>query len=217
MVEITNLETELKVEIAALKLRFLGAWIPAKAEHTPDDFQYDVKAYCVLAHAAFEEFVEEISLLATRAAKDAWRDKNFSGILIPLILHYGSPLSIPEKEENAQERIADQIRKCVDTCLASHSIVLANNHGFSLKYLRNIFTPVGVDIPTDVKLIESLRELADARGSYAHTRARSALYGGWRKASKPMVPETAKTAVDDCLDLCVKLAHNVSRLALTNP
>lgn len=212
MPTIQDLESELNAEISTLESRFLRKWIPAEVDQTPEQFQHDVKAYCVLAHAAFEEFVEELSLLATKSAKTAWSEKKFSGVLIPFMMHYSSELNIPEKEETDQERITDQIRNSIDSCIALHSTALANNHGFSLKYLRNILTPIGVDIPSEVKLIASLRELSDARGSYAHTQAKSAFYGGWKKANRPMVPETAKSTVDDCLDLCMKLAKTVTSL-----
>lgn len=61
--------------------------------------------------------------------------------------------------------------------------------------------PVGIDIPDSVKHIALLKDLAGARGSYAHTRAHRALYGQWKRAGRPMEPEKAKTAVHDCLEL----------------
>lgn len=206
MPTIAELQQELKTEIDALEERFLKDWLPAQPEHTPNDYQHDVKAYCVLAHAAFEEYAEEISLVALKTAEDAWTSKEFSKTTISLLLFYSAKLEVTEEEDEPQERIFDLIRKGIGECKAKHSNALSNNHGFSLKYLRKIFTPVGVDIPDTVKLMESLRELAEARGSYAHSQAKQAMYGQWKRANRPMEPEKAKVAVSDCIELCEHLA-----------
>lgn len=212
MPTIQDLENDLRSEITALEARFLANWIPAQPTHRPENFQHDVKAYCVLAHAVFEEFVEEVSLVALKAAKGAWLSKKFSAGTVALLLSYGGDFSIAENEDVDQEKVFDQIRKCLDDCATKHSNALANNHGFSLKYLRNILTPIGIDIPSDIKLMESLRELAAARGSYAHSQSRLARYGQWKRADRPMVPEKANQAVNDCLDLCLQLAQRVAEL-----
>ncbi|WP_212612235.1 HEPN domain-containing protein [Ectopseudomonas oleovorans] len=196
---------ELKAEIIKLGDKFLLPWLPAKPEHQPEQFEHDVKAYCVLTHAIFEEFVEELSLMAMEEAIEAWKKKNPTKGTISLLCSYGACLSIPEKDEEDQEDVFTQIRKELDETKSKHSNVLSNNHGFSLKYLRKILTPVGVDIPTDIVLLESLKNLAEARGSFAHTQAQKAQYGKWKQAKKPMTPEQARVAVNDCIDLCQKL------------
>jgi RiboL-PSP-HEPN len=209
MPTIAELQQELNTEINALENRFLSKWIPAQPEHLPDDYQHDVKAYCVLAHATFEEYAEEISLRALKSAEDAWLSKKFSRATIPLLLYYRAELKVVEEEDEQQERIFDLVRKNIEECKVKHSIALSNNHGFSLKYLRKIFTPVGVDIPDTVKLMESLRELADARGSYAHSQAKQAMYGQWKRAKRSMEPERAKAAVLDCIELCEYLTKSL--------
>lgn len=214
MPTVADLQKELTAEINALETRFLSRWIPAQPSHFPDDFQHDVKAYCVLAHAAFEEFVEDLSLAALTAAKNAWSSKKFSVSTVSLLLSYGGLVTASEDEETSQDRIFDQVRKAIDDCVDRHSKILANNHGYSLKYLRKILTPIGVDIPADIRLMASLRELADARGSYAHSQAKRAMYGEWKRADRPMAPEKAKTAVGDCLDLCKQLAGEVHKICV---
>lgn len=208
---------ELKVEIKKLKDKFLLPWLPAKPEDEPEQFEHDVKAYCVLTHAIFEEFVEELSLIAMEDAIDAWKKKLPTKGTISLLCAYGACLSIPEKDDDEQEELFTQIRKELDETKTKHSNVLSNNHGFSLKYLRKILTPVGLDIPTDIVLLESLKNLADARGSFAHTQAQKAQYGKWKQAKKPMTPEQADTAVNDCIDLCEKLVDRAVKLINSAP
>jgi hypothetical protein len=167
----------------------------------------------VLAHAAFEEFVEEISLIVMKAAKDAWLNQRFSKAAVAILLSYQSKIDIVDDESEKQDRVFDQIRKKLDDCIAAHSVALSKNHGFSLKYLRSILTPVAIDIPEDdVQLMGSLKELTEARGSYAHSLAKQALYGQWKRAGRPMVPESARDAVTDCLALCKDLANRVPAL-----
>ena len=208
-----DLKAVLDAEIKLLDERFMQNWIPALPEHLPDDFQHDVKAYCVLAHAAFEEFVEDVSLLAVKNARNAWMSKKFTPATVALLGAYKFELDISDDEDAAQERIFDQVRNALDDHINRHSKSISNNHGFSLKYLRSMLLPVGIDIPDSVKHIASLRDLADARGSYAHTRANRALYGQWKRAGRPMEPEKAKAAVHDCLELCDLVIKKLEAIA----
>ena len=197
-----DLLAALEVEVLTLESRFLERWIPAEPDHTPSAFEHDVKAYCVLAHAAFEEFVESISTLAASAAKAAWLAGKPYLAVKALLLAYDFKLSILENESETQDRFFDQVRKGLDECISKHSKALENNHGFSRKYLRSVLTPVAIDVPEDPSWLSSLSELSEARGSYAHKIASEALYGRSRKAQRPMTPEKAKQAVQDCLNLC---------------
>lgn len=213
MVDINQLFTDLSTEIAGLENRFISKWMPADPLVPPGDFEHDVKAFCVLAHAAFEEFVEEISLIVVKAAKDAWLHQRFSKAAVAMLLAYQSKLEIVDDESKKQDKLFDQIRKKLDDCATAHSIALSKNHGFSLKYLRSILTPVAIDIPEDdIQMMGSLKELTEARGSYAHSLAKQALYGQWKRAGRPMVPESARDTVADCLSLCRELANRVPPL-----
>lgn len=208
MAEINQLVAGLSTEIADLEVRFISKWIPADPSVLPDEFEHDVKAFCVLAHAAFEEFAEEISLIVMKAAKDAWLNQRFSKATVSILLAYQSKLDIIDDESQRQDKVFDQIRKSLDECVAAHSVALSKNHGFSLKYLRSILTPVAIDIPEDdIQMMGSLKDLTEARGSYAHSLAKQALYGQWKRAGRPMVPESARDAVSDCLALCKELAN----------
>lgn len=210
MADVNQLLTDLQSEIAGLEGRFISKWLPADPTIQPEAFEHDVKAFCVLAHAAFEEFAEDIALIVVQAAKDAWLNQRFSKASVAMLLAYSSKLDIVEEEATKQSKVFDQIRTKLDECAAAHSVALSRNHGFSLKYLRNILTPVAIDIPEDdVQLMASLRDLTEARGSYAHSLAKRAIYGQWKRAGRPMVPEAARDTVADCLKLCSELAKRV--------
>jgi hypothetical protein len=210
MADANQLLADLSKEISELEARFISKWIPADPSVPPEEFEHDVKAFCVLAHAAFEEFVEEISLVVMRTVKDAWRNQKFSRATIAMLLAYESRLDIIDVENEKQDRVFDQIRKKLDECVAAHSVALSKNHGFSLKYLRSILTPVAIDLPEDdIRMMGALKDLTEARGSYAHSLAKQALYGDWKRAARPMVPESARDTVSDCLALCKELVNRV--------
>lgn len=217
MLTTMELRTGLKEEVSNLRDRMLGRWVPVDPAHSPGDYQYDVKAYCVLAHAAFEEFAEELSMIAMRSAKARSLKGEYNKSVLALLCSYKFALVTEENESLDQERLFDQVRKGVDEVCQKHSSTIQNNHGFSAKYLRALLTPVGVDLPEAVKLLESLRELAEARGSYAHTQAKMAHFGKTRKAVRPMAPEQAEVAVNDCLELCMLIADRVDMILVPPP
>ena len=202
MVNAEQLLISLEAEVLTLEKKFLSSWLPAQPDHEPADFQHDVKAYCVLTHAAFEEFVESISTLAASATMSSWlAKKNYLGTQA-ILLSYGFKPTIEEDESKGQDRYFDQIRAGLKDCIDKHSKALEKNHGFSLKYLRSVLTPVGIDVPEDLSWQNSLSELTEARGSYAHKIASEAKFGRNKAAQRPMTPEKAKSVVQGCLELC---------------
>jgi hypothetical protein len=56
MVDVNAHYTELTAYVAELAQKFVNGYIPADPNTPPDAYAHDVKAYCILSHAAFEEF-----------------------------------------------------------------------------------------------------------------------------------------------------------------
>lgn len=215
MTTVKSLQEDLNIEISSLQERFINRWLPANPDLGPIHFEHDVKAFCVLAHAVFEEFVEELSLLAMEYARLAWRSRRFSHGTIALLCGYKRTVEFVDSDQEDQERVRDQVDKGIEKSRSAHHYTISHNHGFSRAYLRSLFTPVGVDVPDDPGLLQSLGELAEARGSFAHSRSNSAHFGRRKSARKPMTPERAQEIVESCLLLCEALARRVG--ALTAP
>lgn len=204
---INELENELDGYIESLRTNFIAKFIPAQPEHKPEYFEHVVKAYCVLAHAAFEEFVEVISTMVMSNAIDAWKTNgNVTRPLLALALYYRKSICSVDDEDAPQETCFNAVRLAIDEIKKEHSRAIHENHGFSLTYLRRTLTPVFIDVTTEIRLTNSLRTLADARGSYAHTSAKYAIFIDKTKAKRPMTPETARDTVNDCLELCKKIS-----------
>ncbi|MGJ4941672.1 HEPN domain-containing protein [Bradyrhizobium sp. HKCCYLS1011] len=209
----SDLSDELKRQIEQIELEFLSKFFPADPQDGPDKYHLHVKAYCLLAHAAFEEFVEKISIELMKGSIQHWYDtRGIAKPLLALCLFYDARLRIEESEEVEQDRHFDAIRTVLNEVKQAHSKAILDNHGFSLKYLRAIFTPVAVDVSLDLSLVDSLRTLADARGSYAHTAAELAHFTDRKRATHPMTPEKAREIVGDCLKLCLKIADDALKI-----
>jgi len=62
MNDLEKLHDDLKKHIELLEKTFISPFIPAEPSTTPDKYEHHVKAYCILCHAAFEEYFETIAL-----------------------------------------------------------------------------------------------------------------------------------------------------------
>src|SRR5438128_7254270 len=71
MAVLDKLEAELEEQIKLISEEFISRYLPANPEEGPDVYHQHVKAFCILAHAAFEEFVEQVSLALMMNAVDA--------------------------------------------------------------------------------------------------------------------------------------------------
>ena len=141
---------------------------------SPDEYSLDVKSFCILCHAAFEEFIELIALqVMTHSIKLYTREIRISKPLITLMHFKGKHNNFLEKDSETLtieniETVFDYNRKRLDEVRSSFSNEIYNNHGVSLKYIKKLLMPVSIDIPKDVNLANSLERLANERGAYAH-------------------------------------------------
>lgn len=123
-------------------------------------------------------------------------------------MYYKMTIELPDDKEDSTTCF-NHVRLALEKCKEAHSKTLKDNHGFSLKYLRKLLTPVGINIPTGPEL-DSLQKLADARGTFAHSRGKSAQYGEYKKATKVLPPEEAAQIVIDCLSICRKIKEQAA-------
>jgi hypothetical protein len=213
---IGRLVYDLESHVEAVRTKFLRPFLPANPLHRPLDYEHEVKAACVLSHAAFEEFVEKVSLHVMEECLDRWHSKReASDSLLALCLRYKSSIAIEDDEDKPQDKCFDQMRVAIEEAKKKHSRLIDDNHGFSIKYLRGALTPVFINPPDDFKLISSLKTLAAARGSFAHSASRNAEFSANPKRSRartPMAPEQAWEAIDDCLALCREIARDARHI-----
>lgn len=200
---------ELSGYIEELAEKFVNRFLPADPATPPDAYALDVRAYCLLAHAAFEEFIEAVaSEVLERVVNDWLLHRTVSDVLLTLLCWHGSALKIDTNEGSAETKNFDYLRPLIDDAKAALSYEIHNNHGISIIYLRNLLTPLAIDIKEDVGLLNSLKQLAEGRGLYAHRG----------KVKSVLAPEDAKNYVDDCLALCDDLkAKAIAKLVAARP
>lgn len=188
--------------------RYLRAYAPALPDHTPDVFEYDVKSYLILFHANFEDFAEQLSERLLASIESEFFKKKVSLATICLINFHGIKIELPTGDDDEDISCFDHVRNAILEAKRRQSNTIKENHGVSPKYLRWLLMPLGVNIPKDVK-IDSLKKLSRARGSFAHTMAKHAYYGEYKKAKHVMTPEEAEKIVSDCLSIASDICKNI--------
>ena len=192
MNEFEKLLSELREDIQELEETFIHRFIEDPMRG-PDEYKHHVQAYCVLCHAALEEYFENIAQEVTNQCVNEWTySRKYTDTLVTLVSYYGQKLVIDLNEKADETRVFDHLRCVFKEVKQKFSADVNNNHGISLKYLRRLLIPVAIDIKEDIRLKGSLSRLARERGKYAH------------KGSIPHVlsPEDARDYVNDCLELC---------------
>ncbi|MEJ7934962.1 hypothetical protein WG907_11895 [Sphingobium sp. AN558] len=204
MVDFDALLAALEQELDDLKEKFLRHFLPARPEDGPEDFEYEVKSFSLLSHAAFEEYVEAVSeALMLKVESDLLAKKTTLSTAC-FLTAYGLKLELPDDDDAEDQSCFEHIRTAISKAKALHSTALKDNHGFSAKYMRRLLIPVGINMPRGPEM-ESVKKLAEARGSFAHTMAKLAHYGAYKRAKRLLTPEEVAVAADDCRAICVTL------------
>jgi hypothetical protein len=192
MADVNSLYNELVTHLEYLTKKFVDPFIPASPTSTPSDYEFDVRAYCVLSHAAFEDFVEAVVLRVASAAVNNWTIKRkVTDVIVSLVTRYGIKLKIEDDETAPERKPFDYLRPLISDAKAAFSRDVNKNHGISILHLRNLLIPVAIEIREDLNLLNSLQKLSEGRGHYAH-----------KGRVTTMAPEDAKRYVQDVLLLC---------------
>lgn len=203
MADIDKLYTDVNGYITQLETTYLAKYIADKTS-SPTDYDNDVKSFCILSHAAIEEFTETVAITVMNKTVDNFIIHHKVTESLVALMHFKSNGEGFLAKSEDDDKIAivssyDYIRERLAEIKDRFSKEVFNNHGASLKYLKQLFMPVSVDVPSDPTLLNSLKLLAKERGSYAH----KFLEKGAIK--KSIAPEDAKTIVKDCLKLCFEI------------
>jgi len=186
------------------KNKFIIRFLPVDPQVGPDEYELDIKAYCLMSHAAFEEYYEQIALIVMKISIDYWLLHRISSdSAIMLISRYGLSYDLPEEDEVQETKVYDHIRLMLEKAKSRFSTDVYNSHGASPKHLRSLLIPVGIDFLPDPISSNSMIQLAKQRGTYAHHGfARSVLS-----------PEDAVKYVEDCLKFAKEISNKVKHKA----
>lgn len=166
---------------------------------TPDVYGIPVQAFCVLSHAAFEDYFESVCNKAAERIIDGWVLGHPSVAIASLAAATRCPLT-EEGDDKTVSRSINRRREMATHIKRVYSHRIHENNGMDIKYLRSLLYPLCIDFD-DVKLLSSVSTIARCRGDYAHTIG----------ASHPISPEKARVLVADCLRLARVVANQLVR------
>ena len=166
----------------------------------PDEYNLDVRSYCVLSHAAFEEYVENLCIYIIDEIEDNFKNKqriSFSSLCLLYSMGKFKESDLDDWGDN--DKIYDRIRDELKNLKSNLSkYIMEQNHGVGLKYLKKLLIPLGIYEPLETKHFIALDNLVKWRGGYAHKSYRNL---------RPTPPEDAKKSVYDVYDLMYKLTQ----------
>ena len=199
MTDHSALYASLEAHVHRLERRFIEPHRNASAPSSPEEYDLDVRAYCVLSYAALEQYVEDVCLLLMIDAVDGWlTTKSATNSLLALLTFRVPQLHAEVDEKQPEKSFFTYIRNASDEAKKHFSKYLyEDNHGVSTKHLRQMLLSVGMNVPDNARWLGSLNQLAKQRGVQAHRR----------DVEKVPAPEDAALWVKDCLELCTQIRN----------
>jgi hypothetical protein len=193
MADVNQLYNDLDNYVGELAERFIDHYLPANPSTNPSAYATDVKAYSVLCHAAFEDFVEAVVLKVADHSVRQWAlARKATDVVLALLCWHGAKLKIDSDVNNNETKPFDYLRPLLDDAKAAFSREVNRNHGISILYLRGLLIPVAIEVTQEPNLLNSLKQLTEGRGLYAHKG----------HVKTVLAPEDAKGYVSDVLALC---------------
>jgi hypothetical protein len=195
----------LRTTINDLEEEFLATILQVRSLNSLSKAElFQLSAFIVLSHAAFEECFEALASWGLHTAVEDWRRGHVREAALALLLHFGK--RVPIDDEAKPSTAFERVRAELDRLKSPFStFITRDSHGISLKYLMKLFYPLGVDIPNDMRMLGSLETFTELRGFVAHRATRG--------AKKHLDPGDTRNIVMDCLDLAAELKKRV--LAIT--
>ena len=166
-------------------------------EH-PSDYSLDVHSFCILSHAAFEEFIEDVTLYSVDRIESEFKGKprRYSYATLCL-LHFDDHQKCINDESQWPDIFNDYLLERISARKSELSkYAMQENHGIDIKYLRKLLLPIGIEVPRNPIETSALSLLKSIRGAYAHSYARN---------QKPISPEDAEKIVYDVLGMVKRI------------
>jgi hypothetical protein len=202
----------LEVHLQKLEQQFLAKHLAAPTS-TPADYDLDVRSFCVLAHAALEQFFEDVASQYAAQVHQTWLSgTHISKEVVTAIIclaQFPKPFALDVEADEAQPQmpIYHQVSEKLRESTQRYQLSVDENHGISLRYLRTLFSPIGLHVDPGPDAESALTQLAKNRGAYAHRRSAPA---NPRFAITATSPEDVKKCAESCLKFCRGFAQQMS-------
>lgn len=134
-----------------------------------EKWQRDKKSLIIFSHAAFENYIEMLSIALIDYAYHEFKfNKKNTDILLYFFWSrkdHKPKFTETEWDCNNRELILNDIDELTDTF---KNDIMNSNHGIKTKNLNNLLRSVGLDLTAKEELKSSLSKLTDLRGEFAH-------------------------------------------------
>jgi len=160
-----------------------------------------LKGYCILLHAAIEEFVEQTVLEVVDLHCEMWGKRTKlkpTVVLLALLAHMGDKFKEPPVTTIPTVIVKSSILERLDFARKAFVRLVHNNHGAGLQHLKTMSRPAAIPIDLDPDTNSALSQLKSYRGEYAHSG---------RITKVPSVKDL-KNISRLCLRLCDQIANS---------
>jgi hypothetical protein len=129
--------------------------------------ELDKECFCLLWHSALEHFFENLAIEVVDTAINKFETKGEITLPLLSLAFFYSDKKIPS--EDSEELIfVNYFKIKLNEMKTKFYNEVSNNNGISPKFLKNLLLPIAVDFPIDVVYTESIKNLSNYRGQYAH-------------------------------------------------
>jgi len=147
---------QLEVRLKELEINLLP---PTNATGNYSNAEIDLtRAFCLLSHAEFETYLEDILKEIVRHSFNEWKadSTKISPLLFNLVCNYKLKKDVKENAETLIHQAVKNIEEVVE-----------KNHGIKTHNIEGLFKPIGYSI--DETLVTVLHNYGKTRGDIAHT------------------------------------------------
>jgi hypothetical protein len=158
----------LEKRIGTLRKLFLPVHFSKTGTYTPEQLD-KARAYRLLAHAEFEEFIEKRASEIATAAVALWASqRKHSRVVTHLVANQvGSPSGFPSDLGSGVTA-----KSIVSKCLGQYIHVVRNNHGVKIANVLSLLLPIGIDeAEIDPVWLATIDGFGAERGKAAHKAA----------------------------------------------
>lgn len=163
-----KLNLSLHLEINRISSKYLDQHLGDLSLNTLE-WEHDVKAFVLLTHAVIENYIEVLSgiLIENAHFEFKYNGKTTEVLLMFCWTNMRESPSFNDKDWDDSTRILF-ISSFEEAKVKYVNYLNNDNHGVKYKHLNKVLRAVGLDLPQSSKNVESLMDLAEHRGKFAH-------------------------------------------------
>lgn len=188
-----------------------------------DEFKLDTRSYCVLLHAALENFVEDVSLFVAKYSFFLFKESG--EVTIPLMFLLNGTKSyddrfvtkgdVADSDDDGyhiKQHVVEFIFDCEMKTSMKWKSVITSNHGIKTKHLNSVLQAVGIHCDVEDENFSSWKSFSSYRGSFAHLSEPYLSGDSSDSAIKELSPEYAFKFGKECVDYGLTIIEEAKKI-----